>query len=124
MPHEEIKISDGEILAIDSRGRITRDHFTAPENTCCYSLYDYWEPITTEPAGYRKYMMDYATTIGIPKKELDWLHHAGYHTYDIEETIFSSNYRTMLLAESGYYDEEEKEYYGFNYDSIKSYAWL
>ena len=106
---------------IDAKGTLTREQFNAPVSASSF-FYDYWEPITTEPTGYRKYMIDYATTIGIPKKELDWLHHAGYHTYDIEEAIFSSSYRTMLLAESGYYDEEE-EYYGINYDCLKSYAW-
>ena len=123
IPHEEIKLSDGEILMIDAKGTLTREQFYVPVSATSFSFYDYWEPITTEPTGYRKYMMDYATTIGISKKELEWLHHAGYHTYDIEEAIFSSSYRTMLLAESGYYDEEEEEYYGINYDSIKSYAW-
>lgn len=123
LDHEEIKIQDGEILMIDAKGTITRDHFAAPVSPYTYSFYDCWEPITTEPTGYRKYMIDYATTIGIPKKELDWLHYAGYHTYDIEEAIFSSSYRTMLLAESGYYDEEEEEIYDFDYDCCKDYAW-
>ena len=123
LEHEEIRISDGEILLIDTKGKITREHFTAPVSAYYCSFYEEWEPITTEPTGYRKYMLEYAATIGIPKKQLDWLHYAGYHTYDIEEAIFSSAYRTMLLAESGYYDEEEEEIYDFDYDSLKSYAW-
>lgn len=123
LPHEEIKVSDGEILMIDSKGTITREHFTAPASTYTFSLYDYWEPVTAEPSGYRKYMMEYAATLGIPKKELDWLHHAGYHTYDIEEAIFSTSYRTMLLMESGYYDEQEDELYEFDYDYFSSYSW-
>ena len=121
--HEEIKIKDGEILVIDAKGSITRDHFTAPVSPYSYSFYDCWEPITTEPTGYRKYMMEFAAAMGVPKKELEWLHHAGYPTYDIEEAVFSSDYRTMLLLESGYYDEGEEEYYEFNDDYFKNYAW-
>lgn len=122
--HEEIKIKDGEILVIDAKGSITRDHFTAPVSPYSYSFYDCWEPITTEPTGYRKYMMEFAAAMGVPKKELEWLHHAGYPTYDIEEAVFSSDYRTMLLLESGYYDEGEEEYYEFNDDYFKNYAWV
>ena len=80
-------------------------------------------PISAEPTGYRKYMLEFAATMGVPKKELEWLHHAGYPTYDIEEAVFSSDYRTMLLLESGYYDEGEEEYYEFNDDYFKNYAW-
>ena len=121
---EEIKIKDGEILVIDSRGVITWDHFTPPVSTFSFSsVYDFWPSIEDEPTGYRKYMIDYAVTLGIPKAELEWLHHAGYTTYDIEEAIFSKNYRTICLMESGYYDELEDELYELDYDCLKNYAW-
>ena len=123
LPHEEVKVSNGEILMIDAKGIVTREHFTPPVSSYSFSCCNYWEPIGTEPTGYRKYMMDYAATIGIPKKEMDWLHHAGYHIYDIEEAIFSSSYRAMLLMESGYYDEQEDELYEFDYDYFRGYAW-
>lgn len=124
LSHEEIKIKDGEILVIDSRGVITRDHFTPPVSIFSFSsVYDFWPSIEDEPTGYRKYMIDYAVTLGIPKAELEWLHHAGYTTYDIEEAIFSKNYRTICLMESGYYDELEDELYELDYDCLKNYAW-
>ena len=62
-------------------------------------------------------------TIGIPKKELDWLHQMGYSTYDIEESIFNRNYREICLMESGYYDDMEDDLNEFDYDSFKNYAW-
>lgn len=122
LPHEEIKVKDGEILIIDSRGNITRDHFKAPVSSN-FGLYNFWKPCESEPTGYRRYMMDYAVTMGIPKKELDWLHHSGYPTYDIEECIFNHNYRTMCLLESGYYEDMEEEIYEYDYDCLRSYAW-
>ena len=126
LSHEEIKISDGEILAIDANGTITRDHFTAPVSAYHFPLYDYWEPEKETLTAYQKYMIDYAVTIGIPKKELDWLQCAGYHICDIEEAIFSSSYRSMLLMESGYYDEQEDELYNyeFDYDYFENYAYM
>lgn len=124
IPHDEIKIQDGEILVIDANGMITRDHFTPPTSNFTHSfLYDFWQPIEEEPTGYRKYMLNYAATLGIPKAELDWLHHAGYPTYDIEEAIFSKDYRTICLMESGYYDELEDEFYELDYDCFENYAW-
>ena len=124
LAHEEIKVADGEILMIDEKGTFSREYFTAPVSAYSFPLGNYWEPMTAEPTGYRKYMMEYAATIGIPQKELDWLHHAGYHTYDIEEAIFSTSYRTMLLMESGYFDEQEDELYEFDNEYFRSYAWM
>ena len=124
VPHEEIKIKDGEILVIDSNGNIIRDQFKAPvSHSSFYPIYDFWEPVETAPTGYRKWMMDYAMTLGIPKKELDWLHYAGYPTYDIEEAIFNKNYRNVCLLESGYFDESEDDLIEFDYDYFKDYAW-
>ena len=123
--YEEIRMADGEILQIDSRGNITRDRFKAPVSYNSFDLYNYWEPVTEEPSGYRRYMMDYAVTLGISKKELDWLHYAGFSTFDIEECIYNPSYRTLCLYESGYYDEDEQEdaLYEIEYDSFKNYAW-
>lgn len=121
--HEEVIIKDGEILVIDSKGTITRDQFKAPVSHSSFCpIYDFWEPVESAPTGYRKWMMDYAVTLGISRKELDWLHYAGYPTYDIEEAIFNKNYRNMCLLESGYFDESEDELYELDYDDFKNYA--
>ena len=121
--HEEIKIQDGEILLIDNKGKFTWKSFIAPASySSSYYLYDFWEPLKAEPTGYRKYMMEFGESLGIPKKELDWLHQMGYSTYDIEESIFSSSYRYICLMESGYYDDMEDELYEFG--NCRSYAWM
>ena len=121
--HEEVKIQDGEILLIDSKGKFTWKAFTAPASYSSYYVYDFWEPLKTEPTGYRKYMLEFGETLGVPKKELDWLHQMGYSTYDIEESIFNCNYREICLMESGYYDDMEDDLNEFDYDSFKNYAW-
>ena len=123
MPHQEIIIHDGDILLIDEDGTFTWEYFTPPVNYSSYCHYDFLEPQNPEPNGYYKFLLDFASGFGVPKQELDWLQDMGYSSWDLEECVFSSSYRTMLLAESGYYDEEEEEYYGLNYDCLKSYAW-
>lgn len=122
LPHEEIKVADGEILMIDTKGTITRTSFSPPAGAYHHNFYDFWEPAREAPSAYLKYMMAYAATVGIPKQQLEWLHSMGYYDWDIEEAIFNPNYRSMCLLESGYYDEMEDEY-EFNYDSIKGPTW-
>lgn len=80
--HEEIPIAEGEIIKIDAAGKITRSHFQPPMSIApIYDFYDYydefwdsWEETLDEPDGYRKYLMDFAIAIGVPKQELDYLH--------------------------------------------------
>lgn len=79
MPNQEVKISDGEIMMIDAKGTVIREQFTPPVSSYGFFLLKLLEPIGTKPTGYRKYMMDYTVIMGIPKKELDRLHHTGYH---------------------------------------------
>lgn len=122
LPHEEIKIQDGEILLIDDKGKFIWKQFTAPASYSSYYVYDFWEPLKTEPTGYRKYMIEFGESLGVPKKELEWLHQLGYSTYDIEEAIFSTSYREMCLMESGFYDDMEDELY--EYGNCRSYAWM
>lgn len=68
-------------------------------------------------------MMEFGESLGVPQKELEWLHQMGYSTYDIEEAIFNPSYRDLCLLESGFYDDMEDEDYECNYDCLKSYAW-
>ena len=124
LPHEEIMIRDGEILLMDEKGEMTWARFSAPVNYSNYYMCDFWEPTKTEPTGYYKFMLEFAESFGVPKRELDWLHQMGYSTYDIEECIFSSSYRSMYLMESGYYDDMEDELYECDYDGFRSYAWV
>lgn len=115
-PHEEIRITDGEILKIDAMGTITRDHFLLPVMAYEYDpLYDdfweYWEPVEEEPTGYRKYLMDFGVTLGVPQKELDYLHSIGLSDFELEECIYNNRFRQMLLLETGYYNEGMEDYF-------------
>ena len=93
--HEEIPVAEGEIVKIDAAGRITRDHFQPPVSSYqYYDFYDYYEDfwwdtelIEEEPTGYRKCLMDYALMMGIPQKELDYLHRIGIPDFELEECI-------------------------------------
>ena len=117
--HEEIPIVEGEIIKIDSAGSITRDHFQPPVNISpfydCYDYYDEfwdsWEETLGEPVGYRKYLMDFAIAIGVPKQELDYLHRIGVSDFEMEECIYNKNYRRMLLLDTGFYNQMEESVY-------------
>lgn len=117
LSHEEIKIGDGEILIIDPDGSITRSYFKPPASCHIYSypLYDTWIPKEEEPTGYRKFMMDYAQSIGVPRAELDYLHNMGFSDGDLELCIYDREYRVMCLFDSGYYDEMEDTFYADAY---------
>lgn len=113
--HEEIPITEGEIVKIDAAGRITRDHFKLPVSS--YDFYDYFEdlwggcePVEEAPTGYQKYLMDYALMMGIPKKEFDYLHRIGIPDFELEECIYNKQYRRMCLLDTGYYSSEMEDY--------------
>lgn len=129
--HEEIPIAEGEIVKIDATGRITRDYFQPPVMVNqYYDFYDYYEDfcwdaelIEEEPTGYRKYLMDYALMMGIPQKELDYLHRIGIPDFELEECIYNKQYRRMCLLDTGYYSKEmEDPAYEIN-DYSKSLPW-
>lgn len=124
LSHEEVRIQEGQILMIEDNGKRTWARFTPPVSFSSYYMYDFRDPYKAEPTGYRKFMMEFGESLGIPKQELDWMHQMGYATYDIEEAIFNSNYRSTCLMESGYYDDMEDDLYEFNHDCFRNYAWL
>ena len=127
--HEEIPIADGEILKIDAMGHITRDHFQPPATACSYAdFYDYyedlwanWEPVEEEPGSYRKYLMDYAVIMGVPKQELDHLHRMGLSDFEMEECVYDKRYRKFCLLDTGYYDKKEETIYD---DCVEALPWV
>ena len=128
--HEEIPIAEGEIIKIDSAGSISRDHFQSPESTKYDDFYDYysefwdgWEETLDEPVGYRKYLMDFAIAIGVPKQEVDYLHRLGVSDFELEECIYNKNYRRMLLLDTGYYSEMEDAVYEIH-NCSESLPWV
>lgn len=124
LPHEEIEIEEGEIVRINPKGNITREHFQPPVSAYSYygSLWDIWEPaVQNTPTGYRKYLLDYAALLGVPQRELTWLHQAGLPDFELEECVYDSRYRKLCLLESGYY--EELEDYEDEYDRIAALPW-
>lgn len=128
LAYEEIKIEDGEILKIDAYGKITRAHFQPPVVAYVYDpVYDeywgYWKPALEEPSGYRKYLMDFGVVLGIPQKELDYLHSMGVSDLEMEECIYNKQFRRMLLLETGYYSEDMEDYAYDLHDCIESIPW-
>ena len=127
LPHEEIEIEEGEIVKISPKGNITRDRFQPPASAYRYDLYydglwDIWEPAVQDtPTGYRKYLLDYAALLGVPQRELTWLHQAGLPDFELEECVYDSRYRKLCLLKSGYY--EELEDYEDEYDRIAALPW-
>lgn len=129
--HEEIPITEGEIVRIDAAGRISRDRFQMSVTTNrYYDCYDYyedlwegWEEVAEEPSGYRKFLMDYAAMLGIPQKELDHLYRAGVPDFELEECIYNKQYRRMCLLDTGYYSEVEEILYG-NDNCVEDLPWL
>lgn len=112
-PYEEIPVQSGEILMIDPEGNITRDSFHPPVTssyTHMYSFYDREDEISAE---YRNYMMNFAESLGVPRRELEWLASFGYPDDDLEECVYDNAYRNSCLEFTGYYDEMEEEYESF-----------
>ena len=75
-----------------------------------------------EPAGYRKYLMDFAESFGVPRQELDYLHRIGISDFEMEECVYNKNYRRMLLLDTGYYSEMEEWIDGSNH-SAENLPW-
>lgn len=126
LPHEEIEIEEGEILKINPKGNITREHFQSPVSAYSYygSLWDIWEPVEeATPTGYRKYLLDYAALLGIPQQELTWLQQAGFSDFELEECIYDSHCRKLCLLETGYYDELEDYENGYESDRFAALPW-
>ena len=112
-PYEEIPIQSGEILMIDPQGSITRERFQPPvaySHTHMYSFYDREDEISAE---YRNYMMNFAESLGVPRRELEWLASFGYPDDELEECVYDNAYRKSCLEFTGYYDEMEEEYESF-----------
>ena len=116
LPHKEIDIADGEILKIAPNGHRSSCFFQPPPSICCYApiyddIWNSWYPVESdEPEGYRRFLMDFGVTLGIPEHELQFLHLSGYPDMDLEECIYNPNYRRLCLMEAGYYDEMEEEH--------------
>ena len=55
-------------------------------------------------------MMNFAESMGVPRRELEWLASFGYPDDDLEECVYDSAYRKSCLKFTGYYDEMEEEY--------------
>ena len=104
---------------IDSKGNMTRDCFMPPVSHNYYVPYDfsYEDEASSE---YRKSMINYAATIGIPRAELEWLQACGFPDVELEECIFDDSYRSLCLMDTGFYDEMEDDVY----DDFENLPWM
>lgn len=118
--HEEVDVGSGEILVIDSAGTTNRAYFQPPISEYGYSALDFWLPAKDVDTGYRRFVMDFANTLGI-KKEIDYLCSMGFSVGELEECVYDKDYRTLCLLETGYYEEAEGEY--CDNDCFENLAW-
>lgn len=120
LPHEEIPISNGEILKIAPNGQRSSAWFQPPASMHYYMPFydDAWEDVwysmeQKEPEGYRKFLMEYSQSFGIPESQMQYLHQSGLSDLDLEECIWDLSFRSFWLSELGYYDEmEDYDEYG------------
>ena len=108
LPHKEISICDGEILKLDVYGDMENEFFTVPVSyyrPYSYPLYNDWEDETESE--YHQFLMEYAAVMGVPQKEMDYLHDAGLMDAELEECLYDYHYRQLCLYDTGYYDELE-----------------
>lgn len=114
LPHEEIPISNGEILKIAPNGQRSSAWFQPPASMHYYMPFydDAWEDVwysmeQKEPEGYRKFLMEYSQSFGIPESQMQYLHQSGLSDLDLEECIWDPSFRSFWLSELSYYDEME-----------------
>lgn len=103
--HANIKISQGEIMKIDTDGNRTVSKF----DDAALWMYDYCgRPYWTSPVSSRKrfnedsYMdevIQYGLSRGVPESELNLLIDAGYDAFDIEELLFDPELRQCCIDE-------------------------
>ena len=108
-----LDIQSGEILAIDPNGTITRERFQPPVSYSYTRWYTFTEQEDEVSAEYRSFVMNFAESLGVPKRELEWLASFGYPDDDLEECVFDDAYRRSCLEFAGYYDEMEEDYENF-----------
>lgn len=89
--HQDIKITDGDILKINSNGKISKGNFEP--YTMTYNFKKWYEYGTTEETStdteYKAMLYDVAEAMGRDATELDELLAMGYCLEDIEEYIYT-----------------------------------
>ena len=92
--HYEVKVSDGEIMSIDSSGKIVRSHFDVSNLASRFSYYDSYYSYLYEPAYRRKNtryideLKSVAAYFGYTGEDIDMLIKEGIDPLEIEEYFY------------------------------------
>lgn len=100
---EVIPVNNGEILKIESNGKITRSRFTQAKTTFYYNWYDFGTASTvddfidSDTAFYIQELKDFAKYQGYDPEIIDALLSDGFTTDEIEEMLYCSEYGNGVL---------------------------
>ena len=98
----EIPISQGDIIAIDSKGQYVRSRFDDAKLRSQQHFFNWGlhEPVhRVEYDDYLETVMDYGRRHGITDQELRLLINAGYDALDLEQFIFDDQFRASCVQE-------------------------
>lgn len=97
----EIPVSQGDIIAIDSRGQYTRSRFDdAKLRSRHFFNWNWHKPFhASEYDDYLEMLMDFGRRHGITDQELHLLINAGYDAFDLEQLIYDDQFRASCVQE-------------------------
>lgn len=98
----EIPVSQGGIIAVDSKGRYTRSHFNDTKLRSQQHFFNWdWHKPVHEPEydDYLETVLEYGRRHGVTDQELHLLINAGYDAFDLEQLIFDDQFRASCVQE-------------------------
>lgn len=107
----EIEIKEGELLRVDPTGHIDRSVFTPHEEKLSFHRYFEYE-------GENEYLLDYFSSFGYPREEIELLLDFGYSVLEVEEMLMDPQEFRAAVSDIRCCLEGE---YGDEYENL--YAW-
>lgn len=121
LEHQRVSVEEGEILRINSTGKVKRDTFKMPERYSYWGYPSIWAPkpkVSDNHTDYHRELIRFGEELGIPTYELQFLERLELTDMDLENVILDNDFRRELLFAAGYYDEGVWES-----ESACYYAW-
>lgn len=101
LAYTDIPIGQGDVMAINERGRRTASRFDDAhiQTQFCYD-WGWSGPVCEYDAdSYLEMVVEYGKRRGVPERELRLLINAGYDALDLEEMIYDKQFRAYCLRE-------------------------
>jgi hypothetical protein len=92
MKYEETDIAQGEVMKIDTYGKITKTLFENPD-----LLQDDWHYYGYKGESYMELVLEYAGLLGFSEHELALLLDAGFDATDLEEMLYDDDLRKQCV---------------------------